>query len=407
MFAMPDPIATQSSAKTTSVNGSSVSSPAQTQSAQKGTVDVARKGGAVTVAFGGTWRIGASLDGADRAIGQAFAEGKVESVTLCVDKLDDWDSLLLVAIHKIEAECAKRKITVDREGLPESIRKLLALAEVRAEGGDPQHKVAPSSLVLRIGIATQKALSACETFNAFLGEATIAFGRFLVGRARFRRSDFFLVIQQAGAQALPIVSLISVMIGLILAFVGAIQLRQFGVELYVANLVSIASLREMGAIMTAIIMAGRTGAAFAAELGTMQVNEEIDALKTLGFDPMEFLVLPRMLALVLMMPLLCLYADALAILGGSIIGVGFLNLPWIEYWHQTQISMTLNNFLIGIAKSCVFGVIVALSGCLKGMNSGRSAASVGLATTSAVVTAIVLIVALDGIFAVILDLLGL
>jgi phospholipid/cholesterol/gamma-HCH transport system permease protein len=399
---MPEPLAAQSSAKRTSVNGASVTSPAQ-----KGTVDVARRGGAVTVAFGGVWRIGASLVDADRAIEKVFTEGKVESIALAVHDLDAWDSLLLVAIQKIEVECAKRKIVVDHGGLPDSINKLLTLSEVRAEGGDPQHTVAPASLAVRVGVSTQKAMKACETFVTFLGEATIAFCRFLVGRARFRRSDLFLIIQQAGAQALPIVSLISVMIGLILAFVGAIQLRQFGVELYVANLVSIASLREMGAIMTAIIMAGRTGASFAAELGTMQVNEEIDALKTLGFDPMEFLVLPRMLALIVMMPLLCLYADALAILGGSIIGVGFLNLPWIEYWHQTQISMTLNNFLIGVSKSCVFGVVVALSGCLKGMNSGRSAAAVGLATTSAVVTAIVLIVALDGAFAVILDLLKL
>lgn len=381
--------------------------PSVTPPAQKGTVDVARKGGAVTVVFSGNWRIGASLGEANRTIEKIFTDGKVEGVTLAVRDLDAWDSLLLVAIRKIEVECATRKIAADHSALPENICKLLALAELHAEGGDPQHAEPPSAFVVRVGIAVQKSFAAWETFVAFLGEATIAFCRFLLGRARFRRSDLFLIIQQAGAQALPIVSLISVMIGLILAFVGAIQLRQFGVELYVANLVSIASLREMGAIMTAIIMAGRTGASFAAELGTMQVNEEIDALKTLGIDPMEFLVLPRMLALMLMVPLLCLYADALAILGGSIIGVGFLNLPWIEYWHQTQISMTLNNFLIGICKSCVFGAVVALSGCLKGMNSGRSAAAVGLATTSAVVTAIVLIVALDGAFAVILDLLRL
>jgi phospholipid/cholesterol/gamma-HCH transport system permease protein len=166
-------------------------------------------------------------------------------------------------------------------------------------------------------------------------------------------------------------------------------------------------LREMGAIMTGIIMAGRTGAAFAAELGTMQVNEEIDALKTSGFDPMEFLVLPRMLALIAMMPLLCLYADVLGIAGGALIGVTILGLPWVEYWNQTQNAMTLGNFVIGLSKASVFGVIIALSGCLKGMRSGRSASAVGLATTSAVVVAIVLIVAADGLFAVVLNLLNL
>ena len=158
--------------------------------------------------------------------------------------------------------------------------------------------------------------------------------------------------------------------------------------------------------MTAIIMAGRTGAAFAAQLGTMRVNEEIDALVTMGIPPMDFLVLPRMLALIVMMPLLTLYADLMAILGGTFVGVTMLDLGAVQYLERTQEALTLTNFFLGVVKGSVFGILVALSGCLRGMQCGRSAAAVGLATTSAVVTSIVLIVVVEGIFAVVLDALG-
>jgi phospholipid/cholesterol/gamma-HCH transport system permease protein len=188
------------------------------------------------------------------------------------------------------------------------------------------------------------------------------------------------------------VILISLLVGLILAFIGAIQLMMFGAQIYVANLVAVAMVRVMGAVMAAVIMAGRTGAAFAAQLGTMQVNEEIDALKTLGISPMEFLVLPRMLALVIMMPLLCVYADIMGIIGGMIVGIGMLDLGLVEYLHQTRASLSLSFFWIGLFYAAVFGVLIALAGCLRGMQCGRSALAVGEATTSAVVTAIVAIV---------------
>ena len=196
------------------------------------------------------------------------------------------------------------------------------------------------------------------------------------------------------------------LVGLILAFVGAVQLKMFGAQIFVANLVGIATVREMGAIMTAIIMAGRTGAAYAAQLGTMQVNEEIDALTTLGIPPMDFLVLPRMLALLLMMPLLCIYADLMGILGGAIVGIGMLDITAVQYFKQTQAAIDLTNISLGISKSMVFAVIVALSGCMRGMQCGRSASAVGDAATSAVVTAIVWIIVTDGLFAVLCDVLS-
>jgi phospholipid/cholesterol/gamma-HCH transport system permease protein len=213
-------------------------------------------------------------------------------------------------------------------------------------------------------------------------------------------------IQDVGAQALPIVSLISVLVGMILAFVGAVQLEQFGAGIYIANLVGLGMAREMGAMMTAIIMAGRTGAAFAAQIGTMQVNEEIDALRTLGVSPMEFLVVPRMVALVLMMPLLTLYSDLLGIVGGAIVGIGTLDLSPLEYYHQTRHAVPLHNFSAGLIKAGVFGVLVATAGCLRGMQCGRSASAVGEAATAAVVTGIVAIIVSDALLTIIYNAIG-
>jgi len=230
--------------------------------------------------------------------------------------------------------------------------------------------------------------------------------RMFGGKARFRRSDLFLNLQECGAQALPIVSLISLLVGLILAFVGAIQLKMFGAQIYVASLVGIAMVRVMGAIMTGIIMAGRTGASFAAQLGTMQVNEEIDALQTMGFSAMEFLVLPRMLALFIMMPLLCLYADLMGILGGFVVGVGMLDLGVMEYFNQTKEAVGLTNLWIGLFHGAVFGVIIALAGCMRGIQCGRSASDVGDATTSAVVTSIVSIIVATAIITIVCNTLG-
>jgi len=234
----------------------------------------------------------------------------------------------------------------------------------------------------------------------------LATGRMLRGKARFRRSDLLEIVKTSGADALPIVTLISLLVGLILAFVGAVQLKLFGAEIYVASMVGISMVRVMGAFMTGIIMAGRTGAAFAAELGTMQVNEEIDALQTLGISPMEFLVLPRMVALCLMMPLLCVYADLMGILGGFIVGVSMLDISPMEYYNQTVESLTILNLWIGIFHGFVFGILIALSGCLRGMKCGRSASAVGTAATSAVVIGIVSIVVATAIITIACNVLG-
>jgi len=337
---------------------------------------------------------------------QQVASGpRVKRVAFDTQGITAWDSGLVTFLLKILTQNTQNQIETDQAGLPEGVRRLLALATAVPEREGAAKKAVRIPRLVRVGKGTIAAVEEAKGMLAFLGEALLAFLRFLRGKARFRRSDLFLIIQESGANALGIVTLISFLVGLILAFMGGVQLRQFAAEIYVANLVGLGMIREMAPIMTGIIMAGRTGAAFAAQLGTMQVNEEIDALKVLGLSPMEFLVLPRMLALVLMMPLLTLYADLVSILGGLVVAQGF-GISATEYLIQTMKAVHLHDLAVGLFKSAVFGVIVAITGCLRGIQCGRSAQAVGEATTSAVVMAIVLIITLDGIFAVITDTIG-
>jgi phospholipid/cholesterol/gamma-HCH transport system permease protein len=240
----------------------------------------------------------------------------------------------------------------------------------------------------------------------FLGQVVLVLAAFVCGRAIYQREHLVATIQETGAQALPIVSTISLLIGLILAFIGAIQLSQFGAAMYVADLVGLAITREMAAVMTAIVVAGRTGAAFAAQLGTMQGNEEIDALSTLGVPPVEFLVLPRMLALALMMPLLYVYGCFIGLFGGYLVGTAMLDLGGQAYLDRTREAVGIADFAIGFVKSVVFGAVVAFAGCQRGIEAGRSAAAVGQATTSAVVTSILYIIIIDAVFAVLLNIMG-
>ena len=357
------------------------------------------------IRLAGAWRLQDRLPPLD-AVEVALAETPGErQVVLEAGGVTAWDTGLVSFVMRLLQHCAGERIPVDRRSLPPGVNRLIALATAVTEkprGATP----APESWLARVGL---RALDLSESALAsvrFVGDATLALARLVRGRANLRWIDLFGVIQESGPHALPIVTLISFLVGLILAFMGAVQLRNFGAQIYVADLVAIAATREMGCLMTGIIMAGRTGAAFAAQLGTMRVNEEIDALLTMGIKPMDFLVLPRMLGLIAMMPLLTIYSDLLAILGGGFVGVSMLGLGPVEYMDRTAHALTLTNLFLGIVKGSVFGVLVSLSGCLRGMHSGRSAAAVGLATTSAVVTAIVLIVVAEGAFAVILNVLG-
>lgn len=359
--------------------------------------------GRMTLFLKGTWKLGDAHPDAEQVVSDLSPT--VRQIRLDAHDIASYDSALLTFLLKFNTLCEQKRIAVDDSGLPEGVRKLIALARAVPEKKDARKQSAPSGMLAAFGKAAQDGFRETLTMIAFLGESALALGRWLTGRARCRFSDILLHVQECGPQSLPIISLISALVGLILAFVGAIQLRMFGAEIFVANLVGLGMAREMGAMMAAIILAGRTGAAYAAQLGTMQVNEEIDALVTLGVSPMEFLVLPRMLALAFMMPILCLYADLMGIFGGALVAVLMLDISPAAYLHQTQTSVPLHHFATGLIKSVFFGVIVAYCGCLRGMQCGRSASAVGVAATSAVVLAIVFIILCDATFTVIFSIL--
>ena len=354
----------------------------------------------------GAWQIDTHLPDPADLLSRLEADPRFKSVIVDAHNLGGWDSSFLTFIRTIKNECLKRNISLTMQGLPEGIRRLLHLASVVPEQKTASPKKKRKPFLYMVGESAVSFVTSIVQMLSFIGEATLSLVNFLLGRARFRRIDLLLFIEECGADSLPIVTLISVLVGLILAFVGAVQLKLFGAQIYVANLVAIAMAREMGALMTGIIMSGRIGAAYAAQLGSMQVNEEIDALTTMGISPMDFLVLPRLLAMVLMMPLLTLYSDLLGIMGGAIVGVGMMDITLVQYFTQTQATLDLTNISLGLSKAGIYAIIIALSGCMRGMQSGRSAAAVGEATTSAVVTAIVGIIVTDGIFAVLCDALG-
>jgi phospholipid/cholesterol/gamma-HCH transport system permease protein len=353
------------------------------------------------VQLAGEWQIRQPTPSPAEVEQQLNAGPAVRHLTFAAQGLGNWDSSLLTFLRKVEALCQSREISVDRSGLPDGIRRLLGLAEAVPERQGSGRGAAREPHLALIGKRAMAVAAGVGNMLEFLGGASLAFLGLLRGRAGFRGSDLALLLQECGAQALPIVTLISFLVGAILAFIGAVQLQQFGAQIFVANLVGLAMALEMAAMMTAIIMSGRTGAAFAAQLGTMRVNQEIDALTTLGISPMEFLVLPRMLALVLMVPLLTVYANLMGMLGGAAISATMLDISPTMYFHQTREALTLKYFAQGLIKSTVYGVIIALAGCMRGMQSGRSAAAVGEAATSAVVTSIVGIIVASAVLTVI------
>lgn len=362
--------------------------------------------GRLRIVLTGEWRLANSLP-SPLALEDVLSGGA--DITLAdfdAGGITGWDSGLLTFLLAVIDTCDRKGVTVHRDGLPSGVNRLLALATAVPERQGARRGGARAAFLERVGSSAIDLWRSMCDMVTFIGETFTSLVRLFTGRARFRGSDMLLILQECSSDALPIVSLISLLVGLILAFVGAIQLKLFGAQIFVADLVGIGMVRAMGAIMTGIIIAGRTGAAFAASIGTMQVNEEIDALQTTGVSPMDFLVLPRMLALSLMMPLLTIYADLMGILGGLIVGVFGLDLSAMEYYQETKKAIGLTNVWIGLFSGFVYGVLVAMAGCMRGMQCGRSASAVGDATTSAVVTSIVSIVVATAVITVLCNILG-
>jgi len=354
------------------------------------------------VDFGGDWTNRADLPSA-AAVLRELTAARVGVVRFRATTLAAWDSRLLARLDRIIDRSRDQGFTVDTEHLPPKVRSLLRLVYAVPERTDVRREETRQSMLVRFGNQVLDLAADARAFVAFIGAATLSGGALLVGKARFRRIDLLQIVQECGAMALPIVSLISLLVGLILAFVGAVQLQMFGAQIYIADLVGLGMAREMGALMTAIIVAGRTGAAFAAQLGTMNVNDEIDALKVMGLSTFDFLVLPRMLALITMMPILCLYSILMGIAGGALVSIVVFDISLTEYLSETHRAVHLRHFIIGLVKGAIFGVLIAIAGCLRGLQCGRSAAAVGSAATSAVVTSIVLIVVADSVLTLILN----
>src|SRR5882724_8228145 len=362
----------------------------KSEMAEQGTLSFKQTGDAtLEVHLAGTWRLRGGLPSAVLVKRELESAPTLRHIGFEARALTSWDSSVLAFLVEVSELCRIRGIDMDRTSLPSGLRRLLDLAEAVPEKKGARKETVETPFLERIGNTAIGAGTSLGEMLAFLGDMTLTFVRLFRMKVRF-----------------PIVTLISFLVGVILAFFGAVQLKQFGAQIYVADLVGIAMIREMGAMMTGIIMAGRTGAAFAAQLGTMKVTQEIDAFTTMGFSPLEFLVLPRVIALVLMMPLLCLYADFVGVLGGAAIGVGMLNLSWTTYFRETSNAIDLTDLFGGVFKSSVYGVLIALAGCLRGIQCGNSSSAVGDAATSAVVTGIVAIVMACGIFAVVFYVLG-
>ncbi|MFZ2062193.1 MAG: ABC transporter permease [Candidatus Binatus sp.] len=360
----------------------------------------------LVIRLAGDWHLRHGLPSPDVVEKQLDTAPKPTKITFDAADLRDWDSGLLTFLIGVSEICHKRKLPADWAPLPEGVRSLIKLAEAVPEKTGARAEVSHTGFLEEIGHEAISYAQAMDDFLRFLGEIAIAFARLPFGKARFRRVDLMMTIQECGASAFGIVTLVTFLVGVILAFEGAVQLQQFGASIFVADLVGIAMSRDMGAMMAAIIMAGRTGAAFAAQLGSMKVTQEIDALTTMGISPLEFLVLPRVLALFLMMPLLCVYSDCLGVAGGAFVSATMLHIPLGMYMRETQAAVTLTDIFGGIFKAAVYGIIIAVAGCLRGFQSGNSSSAVGDAATEAVVTGIVYVIIACGIFAFVFNVLN-
>ena len=355
--------------------------------------------GVAVMSISGDWLLSKPRTPATR-IEKSLTAG-IAKLTFDTNSLGAYDSALVCMLFKIYQTCQQMGIVFDDNSLPEGPRELLRLAVAVPEANAAKKNSGKSNILGKVGIRALDVLGAFEDQSRFIGEISIASIKAAFGRARYRLVDLLTIIQKTGPEALPIVALISFLVGLILAFVGAIQLAKYGSEIFVADLVGIAMVREMGAIMVGIVMSGRTGASFAAELGSMKVNEEISAFRTFGISPIEFLVFPRIIALVMMFPLLTIFANVIGMLGGMVIGVGMFDISYEQYANRTLAALDLIQISTGVGKSFIFGIIVACIGCKMGLQCEKSSAGVGQATTSSVVQSITWIIVADAIFAVI------
>lgn len=367
-----------------------------------------RRGSATDLRLTGNWIARETGIRSAAEIRRILDDAVGTTLRLDTSGLGHWDSALIAFLEMLlkpaDAE-RPRPGQIDVSGLPEPARQLLGLASAGVAASTPKSQRRPSLSTQFSGLCFA-VWSNSVSAAALVGETVLRSAAALAHQTHTRGVDVLQLMREAGAGALGIVAIVNALVGAILAFVGGVELQRFGAGIYIADLVGIAVVREMAAIVTAIVMAGRTGGAYAAQLATMQGNEELDALKAIGISVFDFLVLPRIVALIAMIPLLYLYGCAVGLLGGLIVSIATLNITSASFLTELGDTVTGTQFAIGFSKSIMFGALVALAGCHMGLKAGRSAADVGHAATSAVVAGIVGIIALDAIFAICTNALG-
>ncbi len=358
------------------------------------------------VSLGGPWvtkHIGRKQARLAQIGGRGARRARIDASALAaLDTAGAW------LIHRAAKRLGEQGLAVELQGADTAAASLIETAR-RFDvpyPPEPQPGNAVLALVARVGRSTIEISRQAVSLVNYLGLTVVVLLRLLARPWRIRGTALVSHMEQTGLNALPIVGLISFLIGVVLAYQGADQLAKFGAQIFTANLVGVGVLREMGILLTAIIVAGRSGSAFTAQIGTMNVNEEIDAMRTMGLDPMEVLVAPRVVALVLVLPLLTFYADIMGLLGGAVMATAVLDISFFQFARQINNSVPLWAFWVGIIKAPVFAFIIATVGTYEGFNVTRSAESVGRQTTRAVVEAIFLVIVLDALFSILFSFLG-
>jgi phospholipid/cholesterol/gamma-HCH transport system permease protein len=324
------------------------------------------------------------------------------SLTLDLSDVSNLDEYGALVLFEIKHQMGNKGLPFEMINIDERSRRILSLVhfDTHVKCSQPQAKNKPGGMLIRLGEGALTIASNLKFMISFIGSLILSLGHVMAHPRALRINDTIVHMAKTGVDALPIVALISFLLGLIMAFMSSLQLSQFGANIYVASLVAMAMVSELGPIMTAIVVAGRSGSAFAAEIGTMRISEEVDALFTMGFNPTVFLAIPRMLALMVTLPLLTVFSNIFAIAGGLTIGILVLDLTPGSYMTQTLDTLTVFEMVWGMAKSMVFAILIAWVGCLRGFQARGGAAAVGNAATSAVVTSIFLIILFDSVFAV-------
>lgn len=367
-------------------------------------IDIVVQEALIQVQFAGEWSLVRKRpDCLNQLEKSKIDPSKFSKISFDGSRLASWDSSFLLAVQGLIGWAQSQQLEYSTDRLPEGVLRLLSIAH---EGTCFSSNQAKSRSTSAFWDYVSKLGRSWLAWQRLVGELAQALCACICGRFRFQGKDFVELVHETGLKALGIVSLLSFLTGLIIAFIGIVQLQKLGADLYVADLVGLAMTRELGALMVGVIMAGRTGAAFAAQIGTMRVNEELDAFESFSIAPVAFLVVPRVLASMLMLPLLGAWACLMGILGGLLVSLSLTDLGFVQYVHELQYAVSLGDFLGGLFKCWVFSFIVAMTGCFQGLQCGRDARSVGQAATAAVVSGITWIVLADAVLAISFNRLG-